>query len=957
MNTKEFLAHVLPDDGLVCLAFPSNGTFRHRFYDDKDKAAADAIKIDSAGYTVYFGCASYIQSDTRKATNVASARSLWLDVDCGEGKPYADAREGLKALCDFFKALELPAPTIVQSGTGLHVYWRLDRDVTPDEWRSLANGLKQSARDHGFRADPARTSDIASVLRPVGTHHRKGKEIPVKLLRAGQEVSVSALQEKFGWLGSYPQAADTQINSDLSGGIEYPPANAELIAERCGIMQLMRDTQGNVDQPTWYHSLQILAACQDGEKFAHGWSSGHPDYSEEETNTKFAQAKQHRPTTCQKLADYQPQICEVCPFNGKINSPIALGYENAPGAPAQRFVEVAPEEVPVELPFGYKASKDIATGNMSLMVCLEKDDNNQPIWTPFCDSFFYPVSRIHTKEGNMLEFDLVLPKNVHRRFLVNTATIAEGGKSLAGELGKMEIVSRPGMKSQIDAYLTRWIDKMRQEADEVETYTRFGWYEKDFLVGETLLTPAGPRQVLLRGNAALKKDAVATRGDFEEWKQVINGAYNYPGQEALQYQVLLGFASPLFALFKELGGITVYAHSEGSGVGKTTAQRAALSVWGNWQELQMAEGKTTVNALQVLMGTYHNLPVLFDELTNQSYEEASRLVFDTSSGRAKAKLNRDGSLKENVHNWSTIMMASGNNTITEKLANHRLNASAEIARAFEFTVTNCSKLSPNEARDLFPKLLDNYGHAGIVFMDYVVRNYDRVADALLRVQKVFNEKLNVNNTERYWSALQACVITALKICRKTNILFFDPVAMQNWIEESLRANRHQMNDTVDSSSDTFGRMLTDIWQGILVTLGEGDLRRNAIADVVQHPRGILTGRAIVGLSPRENTTLLLNAIAVRDWCNRRGASAKELFAAGVAEGWVSPKPVRYSLGRGTTQYATISSQVKCWEINLRKLGAGAIDSSIAQKVRLIEVKETDDDVEARSSRDTESPQS
>ena len=45
--------------------------------------------------------------------------------------------------------------------------------------------MKDVLRAYGFRQDPSRTSDSASVLRPVGTHNRKDPANPksVRLLK------------------------------------------------------------------------------------------------------------------------------------------------------------------------------------------------------------------------------------------------------------------------------------------------------------------------------------------------------------------------------------------------------------------------------------------------------------------------------------------------------------------------------------------------------------------------------------------------------------------------------------------------------------------------------------------------------------------------------------------------------------------------------------------------------
>ena len=55
------------------------------------------------------------------------------------------------------------------------------RELDPDEWKPIANAIKASALDKGFKADAGLIANSSLVLRPIGTHNPKnGKE--VKLL-------------------------------------------------------------------------------------------------------------------------------------------------------------------------------------------------------------------------------------------------------------------------------------------------------------------------------------------------------------------------------------------------------------------------------------------------------------------------------------------------------------------------------------------------------------------------------------------------------------------------------------------------------------------------------------------------------------------------------------------------------------------------------------------------------
>jgi hypothetical protein len=386
-------------------------------------------------------------------------------------------------------------------------------------------------------------------------------------------------------------------------------------------------------------------------------------------------------------------------------------------------------------------------------------------------------------------------------------------------------------------------------------------------------------------------------------------------------------------MMQQVSGVTVYAHSEGSGVGKTTAQRVGLSAWGDWDELMLADKKVTANALWGLMGAYNSLPIVFDELTNTPNDVASDLVFSVSSGRSKQRMNAAGELRENNANWCTILQASGNNLLSEKLALHRGNAEAEISRLFEFTLEASPHLSPNDANALFPQIKEHYGTAGRVYARHLVDNYEEIAAMLRKTQEALNTQLGITQVERYWSALLAATLVAVALCRNLGLLSFNLGSLKRWLVHRLAENRVQKSEAANDPVELFGKMLTDLWEGVLVTEGEGDIRKGVLANVVQKPRGTLVGRAILP-TKNELPILLLNSQAVKDWANRRGVSAREMFRTLVGQGWADPQETRYSLGKGTVEYSSTSSYIRCWKLDLEKVGANG-GQQVAQRFGVI----------------------
>jgi hypothetical protein len=792
-------------------------------------------------------------------------------------------------------------------------------------WKPVAEALKRALRASGVLFDPSRTADEASVLRPLGTRNHKRQP---KLVKLGSPGPVSPLAAIAGPLASFVQAAASPsiataplgVNAALGGGMGPDPSSAHLMAKECAVMGMMRDTRGNLDQPTWYYSLGVLLHTDEAPAICHEWSDGHKDYSVAETNANLARLATHGATTCAKLSEYQPAACAACPHFGKITSPIQLGrprIEKATVETVERVVDkkgfVTETAVVRDLPWPFK---EIAKRGKRMLgmetTTTDKDGKETKKTDAVANTMFWGLTRMWDEDGSVYEFEMVTREGT-RRFRVKGSIIGPGGKELSAELSRNEIVAPQGKGAALHSYMSLCLDQLSKNADQVKAHRSFGWGPDDvFALGDTVIKPDGSEsRAIMTGMAEGKQQYVVREGSAATWVALVDRAYNAPGQEAFQFQIGCAFAAPLLSLLRQVSGVTVYAHTDGSGAGKTTVQKVGLSVWGNADKMMLAQDKATANSLWGLFGTYNSLPIVYDELTNIPMKDVSELVFSMSSGRAKERMTSGGSLQSNNANWSTILLASGNILLSDKLTQYRPNTEAEISRLFEFTLTHTPHLTVIEANALFPQFAENYGHAGHTFARFVTKNRAKVVKALHAEQARLITKLEMTQVERHWSALFASVMVALHICRALKLVAFNPEAIEAWIADRLAENRGQRNEAVVDYSDLLAQMVQDLWQDVLVTQGLGDLRSNIPVNVLGVPRGSVVGRRVLPTNTQPISDLIIARTAVQKWCAEKIVSPKTLFAKGIAMGWVHPDIKRLCLGRGVPAYQT-SDNVWCW---------------------------------------------
>lgn len=955
MKAKEFLATIWAKQGLKCLVqvLPANAKYRkpyykHYFYPSTDAAIEAIEQFTARGVTLYHACATF-SADQRTQANALLVKSFWADIDCGEGKPYASQKEGVVAIQAFAKEVGLPLPMILSSGRGIHCYWTLNDEIPAEQWTATAIQFKQVMRHQKFQADPSRTADVASILRPVGSKNFKDPANPkdVRVIKAPTPMDYAVFQ---GLIKSYldthdilpeqPLAKGTGLNSDLSGGQEFPPSSAYKIADQCPQIANIRDTRGMVSEPIWYAGIGVLKHTLEGEAVIHEWSSGHPDYDADDTDAKIAQW-QSGPAICSRFSDHNPSLCEGCPHSGKIKSPITLGYKPEPPIEQSTIRNDVTGEIEFEMPEALVSNFRVMNGQLSgfsMKTVTDKDTGDTkpvPSWDAFCDTVFYPIGYHRGEEGYALHMRAPSQHNKPARdFELLCSEIGQGGAKLFASLGKHQIVAIHGEKKNMEAYLTKWHDTVKKAVEELQQYQHYGWQDDEaFLVGNRLYQPNGTvKEVLLDKNAASMAKHFSVEGSVAEWRNIINTAYNYPNQEQYQFIVCAGFAAPLVHLLRDFNGTVINMLSYKSGRGKTTVQRAAMSIWAKPSHLFSFE-QTTWNALLSNIGTMHSLPVFVDEFTNAQPHDISSFVYSISTGEGKKRLNQAGELRTNTSGWETLVGCSANRSMVSTVAAGKSNPEAEIARVIEYEFEIVSKMKDMEAAELLRRLHENHGAVGDQFARWLVvpKNQEYARELILKVQEKITNEAKLTVVHRFWAQGMAAVIAAGIIAKQLEYIDFDMKLLTGWVVRKLLTMCDTAEENTMSLIEMFGQLLTDLGPNMLVTDNWGDMRSGKAAYVYREPKNILAGRVV-----EETNEMYLSCTAIRRWCKDNQGDYQGMLAAAQKAGWAQAESVNRTLTKGT---AIPSSPLRCWVLNVKALSGEGVMPEVVRHLHSI-TKET-----------------
>tara|TARA_R110000823_G_scaffold286330_1_gene404644 strand:- start:129 stop:839 length:711 start_codon:yes stop_codon:yes gene_type:complete len=106
-------------------------------------------------------------------------------------------------------------------------------------------------------------------------------------------------------------------------------------------------------------------------------------------------------------------------------------------------------------------------------------------------------------------------------------------------------------------------------------------------------------------------------------------------------------------------------------------------------------------------------------------------------------------------------------------------------------------------------LNNNYGHAIVPFIQYVISDMEEVKSTLLRVQRKIDRELNLTQRERNWSAMVAANITAGLVAHKLGLLIkWDMMNIYHHVLPKLNAMRKEVEAPLGGASAVIGAYIS-----------------------------------------------------------------------------------------------------------------------------------------------------
>jgi hypothetical protein len=668
---------------------------------------------------------------------------------------------------------------VVRSGSGgLHVYWCADLPMDIATWQPLADALKRACEKHGLKADPVVTADAARILRIPGTLNYKTNPPVVVALEDPRAVRQYTVALFTGVLAQYmgtkqaktvggSATVGTAWSQNFTANIDeksWPKIPIDQVALNCPMTeQTLANGGAGKSEPEWSQDIFLAAHTSDPVDAAHRLSKGHVDYDPADTDRKLAEKQRaiaNGNLGWPACTSFRHAACQTCPLLALGKSPIMFGHRAAtvvqPMQPAYQVDPLMPEHY-------WRNTNDhvMTTGTHGAF-----------------DVLGYPIldGGIDHATGELVLQTHVSGKDRWGSCNTSKQTAIAICESL--HKGTRNGIIVRGDKKAAGGFIMAWMTHLQTTKKYIHA-SGFGWSGKNFVFGDEMFTPNGPESSY-RGNTV---DPNYQRvGELQPW---LDALPLVQGNPVLEVVVASAFAAPLISLACDYSPtLSVYSHQ--SGYGKSTAMKIAQAVWGD-PRTGMSMLDDTENSVNKKTTSLKHLPMYWDEMkTKDQIDKLVRVVFATAQGRSKARLNRDSN-QMSIGSATTLLTVASNHGIASAVYRATEGTDAGGLRVFEIEVPPLvTTVTASVSETLIIKLNENYGCAGAVYADFIVRNRAAVEKILLTISDDLEQMFRFDARERFWKNTMVTLIAGASLANAAGLTKLDTNAIRACLYEALR---------------------------------------------------------------------------------------------------------------------------------------------------------------------------
>ena len=297
----------------------------------------------------------------------------------------------------------------------------------------------------------------------------------------------------------------------------------------------------------------------------------------------------------------------------------------------------------------------------------------------------------------------------------------------------------------------------------------------------------------------------------------------------------------------------------------------------------------------------HSLPTGIDEITNMAPKQMSELVYQGTSGQQRGRMSQSSNVERyRGDRWSLLMMYTANTSVVERISMAKAMPKAEAQRVLECRVERIfDSVKDKETTDAFENsLLNNYGHAGVIYIQHILKNLPECRQIVLDVQKRVDKVAELTSENRFWSATIASTISGLLIAKRAGLHDFDVQKVFKWaVTELVAQNKRNMNEMAGSVYDVLDDFFSENISYILQIKSTMDNRGTHDNGLDQHviPEQVARGRLIARYET-DTKMFYVKPKPLKEWCGDLQINYAHLVSEIISKCQGKRKKVRLTKG-------------------------------------------------------------
>ncbi|WP_309646730.1 DUF927 domain-containing protein, partial [Phenylobacterium sp.] len=637
------------------------------------------------------------------------------------------------------------------------------------------------------------------------------------------------------------------------------------------------------------------------------------------------------PTSCRKLMEESgaanEEICIGCPFVGRVQGPLGAARFKDP-APAPVLTELVGATV-VETVMPDPPPPFTRMKGGGIAVSAKNADGNM-VEEKIYDYDLFPVRRLSNPTQGIEQqvWRVILPREEPKDFTLDADMLYDSRKFVTA-IANQGIYPNKGHIPTLQEYMVAYIAQLQKLVDADAQCNHLGWaddYTRFILPDKVIAADGTARSAQLSLGAQRASAQVHKKGSIHEQIRLLK-FYDHRQYLPNQFYIVGGLAAAVFHLTGH-HGVIINASGD-AGASKSTSLYTAASLWGQ-PELYPINGTNngaTVRGRNERVTVLANLPVCVDEITHMPVKDAIDLAMSITQPGHRIRLETSGVERASVGSYkSTIMLATGNNSLHGLLSTDNAAGTAGSMRVFEIRFEANKVHKKHEADEYLHALKENYGHIGEAFILHVIKNLESVKKRIRAKTKEIDLELGIQSSERFWSAAIATILVACEIANELGLLSYDPVAMKQWvIDVQVPQMRGVVKDEYSDPLAILGDYLEQINSNILVMEKVRPQQGNLYNNLQRKPMG-----AMLAHYDTDEQMLYVLKKGFKDYCTRIGGNSikilDDLHMVRDGSRIVANRNTRRTLGAGT-EFA--KAQSWCFSINMAHPDvSGAVDLTL-----------------------------